>query len=239
MQESDSTRPSAPGRGGLVVLDAEPLFAAGIRVLLAHTGALDWAGAASNLPAGASLIQRVRPAVLLLDARLDPHLDLLAETAATPTGPAVVLVIPPGRAPIALATRNLGPQPYATCARTAPARILTAGIKAALGQGHYHDRALTPQPPRQLRAGLSPREWATLREAALGYGNATIAAHLGVGTETVRTHMRGLLRKLDARDRAHAVAQAYRRGLLTPTDLPEEHPDQDEAPSPTRARTRR
>jgi hypothetical protein len=37
--------------------------------------------------------------------------------------------------------------------------------------------------------------------------------------ETVRTHIKSLLRKLSARDRAHAVALGFRVGLLAPPDV--------------------
>jgi DNA-binding CsgD family transcriptional regulator len=36
--------------------------------------------------------------------------------------------------------------------------------------------------------------------------------------ETVRTHIKSVLRKLEARDRAHAVAVAFRTGLLAAQD---------------------
>ncbi len=47
-----------------------------------------------------------------------------------------------------------------------------------------------------------------------GLTNAEIAARLAVGTETVRTHVAAVLRKLHARDRTQAVVTAYGAGLL-------------------------
>jgi DNA-binding NarL/FixJ family response regulator len=61
---------------------------------------------------------------------------------------------------------------------------------------------------------LSEREVEVLRSAAAGNGNKAIAVHLGIAEETVKSHIRTILSKLDARDRTHAVAIAARRGIL-------------------------
>jgi DNA-binding CsgD family transcriptional regulator len=41
-----------------------------------------------------------------------------------------------------------------------------------------------------------------------------VAERLGVTTETIRTHTKGMLARLDARDRAHAVAIGLRSSLI-------------------------
>jgi DNA-binding CsgD family transcriptional regulator len=60
------------------------------------------------------------------------------------------------------------------------------------------------------RANLTPRELAVLRWASLGRRIPDTARALGLGTETVRTHMRKAQEKLGARSSAHAVAEAMR-----------------------------
>jgi DNA-binding CsgD family transcriptional regulator len=50
-----------------------------------------------------------------------------------------------------------------------------------------------------------------------GHSTGEIARTLWITPETVRTHVRRLLDRLDARTRAHAVSIAYREGLL-PSD---------------------
>jgi DNA-binding CsgD family transcriptional regulator len=60
-----------------------------------------------------------------------------------------------------------------------------------------------------------------LEELAIGTSTEDIAAKLHVSPHTVRTHIKNILRKLDARTRAHAVAIAYAEDAINP-DMPAE-----------------
>jgi PAS domain S-box-containing protein len=68
-----------------------------------------------------------------------------------------------------------------------------------------HDRSSTP---------LSPREREVLTLLAAGDTSAEVAARLGIGEETVQTHVRRSMAKLSARTRTEAVAIALRAGWL-------------------------
>ena len=70
-------------------------------------------------------------------------------------------------------------------------------------------RAQTP-----LRTALSAREHDVLRLIAQGLGNADIAARLGIGIKTVKTHVSHLLLKLDVNDRTQAEVRALKEGLV-------------------------
>jgi DNA-binding CsgD family transcriptional regulator len=61
---------------------------------------------------------------------------------------------------------------------------------------------------------LSERELSVLRLISYGRTNAETAAHLKIGPETVKHHLKGAMRKLKARDRTEAVASAIRQGLM-------------------------
>ena len=64
------------------------------------------------------------------------------------------------------------------------------------------------------RLGLTQRESEVLSLLVGGLSNRAIAAKLVVSDDTVKTHLRGLYRKLEVNDRSGAVATALREGLF-------------------------
>ena len=64
------------------------------------------------------------------------------------------------------------------------------------------------------RADLTARELEVLQHVARGFGNKEIAEAIGRSAETVKAHLESIFRKLDARDRAHAVTIALQRGFI-------------------------
>jgi len=63
--------------------------------------------------------------------------------------------------------------------------------------------------------GLTAQEAAILRLVAGGYSNKEVARHLGISVGTVKNHISDILRKLEARDRTHAVLKAIAGHLLS------------------------
>lgn len=63
---------------------------------------------------------------------------------------------------------------------------------------------------------LTVRELEVLKLVALGQSNKRVGVLLAISEETVKTHMKNILPKLGANDRAHAVALALGRGILPP-----------------------
>jgi len=61
---------------------------------------------------------------------------------------------------------------------------------------------------------LTPRELEVLTRVVLGRSNRDIAAELGLGEETVKTHVSHLLAKLGVTDRTQAAVYALRSGLV-------------------------
>ena len=64
------------------------------------------------------------------------------------------------------------------------------------------------------RRGLTRRQREILQLYADGLSTDDVAGKLGLSTETIRSHTKGLLARLSARDRAHAVAIALRNSLI-------------------------
>jgi two-component system nitrate/nitrite response regulator NarL len=87
--------------------------------------------------------------------------------------------------------------------RTVLAPELQAGIAGQIRQREVRDRPL-----------LSDRERQALKLIAEGLNAPAIGKRLHLSTGTVKTHLTHLYCKLDVSDRAAAVAQAMRRGLL-------------------------
>lgn len=64
------------------------------------------------------------------------------------------------------------------------------------------------------RLGLTHRESEVLALLVAGHSNRAVAAELVIGEETVKSHVRAVLRKLDVPDRTAAVAAALREGVF-------------------------
>jgi DNA-binding NarL/FixJ family response regulator len=73
---------------------------------------------------------------------------------------------------------------------------------------------LTP-PLRELEQEPTMREIEVLQLISDGLVNREIGQRLFLSEETVKSHVRHLLAKLQARSRAHAVAIGFRRGLIS------------------------
>lgn len=67
---------------------------------------------------------------------------------------------------------------------------------------------------KPVSQGLSDREREVLRLVAKGASNRVTASRLFISEASVKTHLQHIYDKLGARDRASAVTEAYRRGLL-------------------------
>ena len=86
-------------------------------------------------------------------------------------------------------------------------------IPPSIQVGPHARAARTPR--RTDEPLLTARELEVLRMCADGLPSAAIAENLFVSVPTVKTHLQHVYAKLEVSDRAAAVAQALRRGLLT------------------------
>jgi len=84
------------------------------------------------------------------------------------------------------------------------ARLRTRNAEAIPFQG----------PLRELEQEPTMREIEVLQLISDGLVNREIGQRLFLSEETVKSHVRHLLAKLQARSRAHAVAVGFRRGII-------------------------
>jgi DNA-binding CsgD family transcriptional regulator len=89
---------------------------------------------------------------------------------------------------------------------------------------HRHGRSaaeVATAPQRQVELSrwaelnLTKRELEVLQLIADGHVNEEIARHLHLAPETVKSHLRNIFGRLQARSRAHAVAIALRHSLIS------------------------
>ncbi|GIU93893.1 MAG: hypothetical protein KatS3mg012_0350 [Gaiellaceae bacterium] len=87
---------------------------------------------------------------------------------------------------------------------------------AARRSARRHGSVIPFNPPSAREVGPDPtaREIEVLQLVADGLVNREIGERLFLSEETVKSHVRHLLAKLQARSRAHAVAVGFRRGLI-------------------------
>ena len=105
--------------------------------------------------------------------------------------------------------------------KDADPEILLAAVRAVAHGKTYID----PSVARQLLGGpgsrdeLTAREREVLRQVALGRSNKEIGEALFISEETVKTHVGNLLAKLQVANRAQAIVQALKRGLVDLEEL--------------------
>lgn len=105
--------------------------------------------------------------------------------------------------------------------KDAEPEVLLAAVRAVARGRTYLDPTVSRQllEAKVSRDDLTAREVDVLRQLALGRSNKEIAAALAIGEETVKTHVANLLAKLQVENRAQAIVQALKRGLVALDEL--------------------
>jgi DNA-binding NarL/FixJ family response regulator len=212
-----------------MLVDDDELMRKGLRAVLSSDDEIDVVEEAENGRQAVRRAPRARPEVVLMDVRM-PDLDGIAATsellAAVPQAKVVILTTFEEDEYI-LGALRAGASGF-MLKRSSPEE-LTAAIHTIAGGEALLSPSVTrrvidrmaahpvigePTDPRLDE--LTPREREVLGLIAQGMSNREIATALVVEETTVKTHVKRVLMKLDARDRVHAVILAYEWGLVTP-----------------------
>jgi DNA-binding NarL/FixJ family response regulator len=110
---------------------------------------------------------------------------------------------------LASAALQAGASAYVS--RTAGTEQLLRAVQAALTQERFVDPDV---PPRGSRGKLTKRQREILQLLANGESTTVAARELDLSEETIKTHTKNALARLEARNRTHAVAIALRESLI-------------------------
>jgi two-component system nitrate/nitrite response regulator NarL len=206
----------------VVVVDDHPFYRDGVSRGLTLSGQVRVVAEAGSGREGLEAIRRERPDVALVDYRM-ADLDGIAVVHAVARDqlPTRVLMLSGTGDDGALVLRALEEGAVGFLSKEAPRdELVDAVVRAAKGgvvvppelaAGMAEEIRLRGQPPGPA---LSDREREVLAGFARGLSIPQVAAELFIGTSTVKTHAMRLYDKLGVSDRAAAVAEAMRRGLL-------------------------
>jgi DNA-binding NarL/FixJ family response regulator len=210
--------PGSLDPASVVVVDPRPIVREGLPLLLRDHGVQVVAGAASGSVA-AAVASQLDPDVVLAAERLaDGDATALTARLLRQGARAAVVFLVDGdeghyvqRAVRAGAAGVVGTgRPASQVAR---ALLAVAGGHTWFTESDWVDVPTTAELSRHPER-LSGAEKRVLALVAAGASTEGVAAALGVSPHTVRTHVRNLMRKLNAQSRAHAVAIAIRAGAV-------------------------
>jgi DNA-binding NarL/FixJ family response regulator len=199
----------------ILLADDHPVMREGLRSVLELGTDLCVIAEAGDGIEAVSQYRRHRPDVTLLDLQM-PNLDGLGAISAIrsefPRAAIVVLTTYPGDARVSHALA-LGATSYLLKTSTR-AQIVAAVHSASHGRNTLGPEVLRDISTYRGTEALSEREISVLRLIAVGKQNRCIGEELHVSEQTIKTRIRNILAKLDARDRTHAVTIAMRRGFI-------------------------
>ena len=199
----------------VLVVDDHPVLRQGIAALIEDKPDVILVAEATNGRQGVELFRQHRPDVTLMDLQMPDMTGLEAITvirAEFPEARIIVLTTYAGDVQ-AVTALQAGASGYVL--KTTLSAELLSTIRAV----HSGRKALSPEISFELaehvaQEALSPLEVRVLRLIAEGNSNKEIGAQLSFTEDAVKGHVRSILTKLRANDRAHAAVLGLRRGII-------------------------
>jgi DNA-binding NarL/FixJ family response regulator len=207
----------SPDRIACVVADDHPAVVEAVADVLTDNG-IEVPGRARDGTDAVKLIESHRPDVALLDLRMPGLSGIEVARLVARSAPETAVILYTAFGDRALLTEALDAGARGFVLKEAPlAEVVRAVELVAAGRtyvdpvlaGVLSSSAVTDKVPN-----LTERERAVLRLLADGMTNEEIGKTLFISPETVRTHVRKAMAKLDADTRTEAVATALRQSLI-------------------------
>ena len=209
----------------VVLVDDHSVVRQGIRHLLEAHGDIVVLGDCEDSAQALTLVQRMRPDVLVTDLMMPGLVGLDLVQRVRQSNPAIQVVVLSMYANVAYVAESLRRGAIGYVVKQADIRELVSAVRAAaVGQHHLSpgiDEAgvreylrLSSTAPIDPLETLSQREREVLEWVARGHTNAEIAASLGLSRRTIETHRANMMHKLSLESQADVIRFALRRGLL-------------------------
>jgi DNA-binding NarL/FixJ family response regulator len=198
-----------------LIADDHEVVREGLRLSLSRSAHIRVIGEASDGASAIAIAERRKPNVVIMDVRMPGMDGLEATKILSERLPATNVLIFTAYGERSLLGRGLESGAKGYILKEAPHSTLLRAIeKVASGEG-YVDPALMPDfLTREREEMLTVREREILQLLADGMSNADVAAKLFISQETVKSHVRHILAKLEADTRTHAVAIALREAII-------------------------
>jgi DNA-binding NarL/FixJ family response regulator len=202
----------------LVLIEDHEALREGLELLLGREGC-EVVGTAGTAAEGQELIERLEPDVSLVDIRLgeESGIDLTRRLLESDADRRVVLYTGSSDVELLFSGLDSGARGYALKEGT-PSE-LTGALETVARGGTYVDPRLRPKllsrDTTQRMPSLSKREREIMDLLAQGLTGEDVAERLVLSSETVKTHIRNAMSKLEAHTRVHAVAIALREGFIS------------------------
>jgi len=199
-----------------VVADDHPAIVAAVGDFLAAEG-ITILGRARNGADALDLIASTRPRVAVVDLRMPRLSGIDVVRGALERSPETAVVLYTGHAERALLSEAVDAGARGYVLKEAPLADLVRAIETVSQGGVYVDPVLAgvlASFATEATPVLTKRERDVLRLLADGLSNEEIGKRLFISPETVRTHVRKAMRKLEADTRTQAVATALRLSLI-------------------------
>jgi DNA-binding NarL/FixJ family response regulator len=199
-----------------LIADDHEVVREGLRLSLLRSPHIRIVGEASDGETAVALAERRRPDVVIMDLRM-PGMDGLEATEE------IIKRVPDSRVLVftaynerSLLARGLESGARGYILKEAPHELLLRAIEKVAGGETFVDPALMPAFASGRDGGeiLTQREREILQLLADGMSNADVAARLFISQETVKSHVRHILAKLEADTRTQAVAIALREAMI-------------------------